>query len=168
MTLQQKIITSLVTGTIVLAGSMTSAFASDSSNNSGDNSGSNNHSARHNSKENLHASLTGSEEVPGPGDQDGKGRSRIRIDADNGKICTKIHARHLSTPTAAHIHKGAKGVAGPVVVSLPTPNEDGYAKDCMSADNDLLSEIADHPSEYYVNVHTDEYPDGALRGQLYN
>jgi len=120
----------------------------------------------HNSMKNLRASLTGNEEVPGPGDQDGNGTAHIKIDTGNGKVCSVLRSNHLSTPTAAHIHKGMMGVKGPVAIALPTPDENGYSQGCMDVDKNLLMEIKDHPSEYYVNIHTTEYPDGALRGQL--
>lgn len=67
--------------------------------------------------------------------------------------------------TAAHIHKGAPGEAGPVVVPLPTPY-DGYTQGCMHVSKDTAHAIHDNPWQYYVNVHNEEYPDGAVRGQL--
>ena len=61
----------------------------------------------------------------------------------------------------------AAGVAGPIVVTLPTPGADGIADGCVSGlDSAILQEILDNPGGYYVNVHNGEFPDGAIRGQL--
>jgi hypothetical protein len=37
---------------------------------------------------------------------------------------------------------------------------------CVSAARDLIKTIRMNPSNYYVNVHTTDFPDGAIRGQL--
>jgi hypothetical protein len=69
-------------------------------------------------------------------------------------------------PNAAHIHAGAAGKAGGVKVPLEAPKADGTAKSCATVDRELLQQIVYNPSDYYVNVHNAEYPNGALRGQL--
>jgi hypothetical protein len=68
--------------------------------------------------------------------------------------------------TAAHIHVGATGVAGPVVVALSAPDASGHASGCATADHDLIKAIRQNPESYYVNVHNTDYPAGAVRGQL--
>src|SRR6188508_3076241 len=60
----------------------------------------------------------GAEEIPGPGDPDGTGAAAVTIDPASGEICWDIRVANLSTVTLSHIHRGAKGVAGPVVVDL--------------------------------------------------
>ena len=40
------------------------------------------------------------------------------------------------------------------------------ASDCASAEASLISEIAQNPAGFYVNVHTSDFPGGAVRGQL--
>lgn len=113
----------------------------------------------------LHANLRGAAEVPGPGDPDGRGKAYVRVLPRFGAVCFDLSWRNIATPTAAHIHKGAKGEAGPVVVPLFSgePDERGCVDDL---DEDLLHAIQRHPRQYYVNVHNGEYPDGAIRGQL--
>lgn len=115
----------------------------------------------------LIAYLHGSKEVPGPGDADGRGDTNVTMNKEAGKLCVSMHVSHIEPATAAHIHKGPKGVAGPVVVPLPTPDSNGYAEGCVDVDETLLKEIKHNPSEYYVNVHNAQYPNGAIRGQLY-
>lgn len=117
-------------------------------------------------KQGMSASLTGSQEVPGPGDVDGSGRAEITIIDATDNVCWDINVRNIAPATAAHIHRGAPGVAGPVVVMLETPGADGTAKGCTSAPGALADEIEANPGAFYVNVHTAEFPAGAIRGQL--
>ena len=71
----------------------------------------------------------------------------------------------LDAPTMAHIHKGAPGVAGPPVVTLANPST-MKSEGCVDVSPELAGDIADHPANYYVNVHNTAHPDGAIRGQL--
>jgi hypothetical protein len=116
----------------------------------------------------LWAYMTGAQEVPGPGDPDGKGGARITLLPGYGTICFAIRVKDITLPaTAAHIHAGARGIAGPVVVALDAPAANGRAKGCVTGvDPDLIRDIGTNPRSYYVNVHTSEFPDGAIRGQL--
>lgn len=108
--------------------------------------------------------LSGSAEVPGPGDPDGSGVAIVRWNTDDGTICYKIVVRQIEPAAAAHIHIGAEGIAGPVVQGLTAPT-DGQSSGCVV--NDALADaLAADPGNYYVNVHNAEYPAGAVRGQL--
>jgi CHRD domain len=113
--------------------------------------------------------MTGAAEVPGPGDPDGSGTARLELNPGTGQVCWEIQVSDITLPAiAAHIHKAPVGVAGPVVVPLfpPVPDESGFSSGCMSADRELIKDIIQHPEGYYVNVHTTDFPAGALRGQL--
>jgi hypothetical protein len=123
-------------------------------------------------REPLSAFLTGAQEVPvvgGPavGDPDAFGLAFI-------------HARKSSvdyslawigvTPTLGHIHEGVFGVNGPVRVPLfttPVPSTIfALAGTVRGVDPYLAKHIRQHPKNFYVNLHSAEFPGGAARGQL--
>lgn len=109
--------------------------------------------------------MTGAQEVPGPGDPDGSGRAIIKLNRGKSQVCYSLMVTGIAPAVAAHIHVGAAGLAGPVVVGLNAPNS-GTSSGCVTVDPALLSDIARNPENYYVNVHNQEYPAGAVRGQL--
>jgi hypothetical protein len=67
---------------------------------------------------------------------------------------------------AAHIHVGATGTAGAIVVPLRAPNDSGAASGCVAASRAIVNRILANAGNYYVNVHTSDFPGGAVRGQL--
>jgi hypothetical protein len=111
--------------------------------------------------------LTGAEEVPGPGDEDGTGTVNIEVRPETSEVCYDIAVQNLTLPAgAAHIHTGAVGIAGDPIVSLLPPDESGAASGCSEVDPTLAADLLANPANYYVNVHTSDFPDGAVRGQL--
>lgn len=121
----------------------------------------------------LETSLTGAAEVPGPGDADAFGAAEIKVNVKKEKVCFTLVVLDLTLPTAAaHIHEGEAGVAGDIVVTLEAPAEIagsgvGLATGCVGDQpRPLLRDIKNNPDLYYVNVHTSDFPDGAVRGQL--
>jgi CHRD domain-containing protein len=109
--------------------------------------------------------LTGDVETPA-GDPVGTGTATVHLRAGQGQICYQIAAKNLPAAVAAHIHKGDSGVAGPVVIPLKTPDADGNSSGCAAAARPLVRAILGDAGSYYVNVHTAEFPAGAIRGQL--
>ena len=114
----------------------------------------------------LPATLTGIQEVPGPGDPDGTGTAELRVDPREAQACWQLFVRQVDTITYAHIHRGAAGSAGPPVIPLTTPGADGQSRGCVAIDPMLARELATRAHEFYVNVHTQAFPAGAVRGQL--
>ena len=120
----------------------------------------------------LTADLTGAAESPGPGDPDGSGWARIWLNQGQGFVSFEIQVFDVAPPTAAHIHVGAAGIPGGVVVPLSAPwteIEDGVFLSFGGVENvdpDLIKAIRQNPADYYVNVHNAEFPPGAVRGQL--
>ncbi len=111
------------------------------------------------------ATLSGSAEVPGPGDSDGGATAGVTVNPGKKQICYSLSVNGIDPATMAHIHKGASGVAGPVVVALTAPAT-GKSTGCVTVTGELALDILRTPANYYVNVHTAAFPDGALRGQL--
>jgi len=113
------------------------------------------------------ATLTGAQE-PGGGDPDGAASAEISISDNFGQICYDLNdIRGIGPITAAHVHRGAPGVNGPVVFTLKPANEGGY-KGCSGGAEWTQDRIENNPQAFYVNVHTAEFPNGAIRGQLHN
>jgi hypothetical protein len=112
------------------------------------------------------ASMTGEAEAPA-GDPVATGTAVIRMRAGQGQVCFSIDVKNLGdAPVAAHIHRGAAGTAGAIVVPLTSPDSTGSTRGCTAAARPLVSAILGSPAQYYVNVHTAAFPGGAVRGQL--
>lgn len=112
----------------------------------------------------LEATLTGEQEVPGPGDRDGIGDAKLIV--SRGRVCYQLKAKDIAPAQAAHIHAAPRGVAGPIVVALKPPTN-GFSSGCARISRALSRDLRLHPGQYYVNVHNVPFPDGALRGQLH-
>lgn len=113
----------------------------------------------------LRSTLTGYQAVPGPGDLDGTGTALVRVDGESGRICWELAARGIEPATAAHIHRGAAGSAGPPVLPLAPPVAE-HSEGCAAADPMLAREMIAQPHLFYINVHNAAFPAGAIRGQL--
>jgi hypothetical protein len=97
----------------------------------------------------------------------GSGTAHLRLNQAKQEICYTIRVSGIELPaTATHIHRGAAGVTGPVVVPLTPPNAKGVAAGCAHASRALIAAIMQHQADYYVNVHNAQYPEGAVRGQI--
>ena len=75
-----------------------------------------------------------------------------------------VVTQNIETPTAAHIHRGAAGVPGPVVIPLNVSMLSGGTVAGIS--QGLVDEIVANPGNFYVNVHNASFGGGAVRGQL--
>lgn len=92
----------------------------------------------------------------------------IAVNTAKGTVCYEIYTKGLSKIAAAHIHKGAKGVDGPVAVSLNPAkfNSMTMTAACVKVPVALAKAIVAHPANFYFNVHTPSFPNGAVRTQL--
>jgi len=113
----------------------------------------------------LAAELEGENEVPEEGAANGTGGFEAAL-ARDGELCYEVFATGIAPATAAHIHRGAASENGPPVVSLVTPQTGETAEACTMIDGTLAQEILAEPENFYVNVHNEPYPGGAIRGQL--
>ena len=81
-------------------------------------------------------------------------------------LCWRFaHLHGFTNATLAHIHIGTKGRSGDVVVALSTGPR-LHHQGCVSISPVLSKRIWSQPSRYYVNIHSTQYPGGAVRGQL--
>jgi len=111
----------------------------------------------------LTADLAGSAAT----DEDGTGMATITLDPAAGTACWDMTAENIDPVTVSHIHGGAEGVDGGVVVDLDLDGFDGSSDGCTEGvDAATLQAIIDDPSGYYVNLHNEAFPGGAIRGQL--
>jgi hypothetical protein len=104
------------------------------------------------------------------GDADGTGTAVLTVNHGQQTACWELTVNNVTLPaTAAHIHKAAVNVRGPIVIGLSAPDATGVASGCRNnVDRDLLRDILNNPAVYYVNVHTPDYPAGAVRAQLHH
>jgi hypothetical protein len=103
----------------------------------------------------------------GQGEPDAFGIVVMGMDSENGTVCYEGFVDAEGPFVGNHIHEGRMDENGPIVVELEDPTEDGEIPlVCHDADAEILVAIEEDPSSYYVNVHTEEFPAGAVRGQL--
>ena len=113
----------------------------------------------------LRANLTGEKEVPGPGDPDGSGTAVVKV--YRAQVFFTLTVENIAPANASHIHLGLRDEAGPVVATLAPPPTDGSSSACVDIPRALSLELREHPARYYVNVHNEKFPLGAIRGQLH-
>ncbi|MFD6287311.1 CHRD domain-containing protein [Streptomyces sp. NPDC060205] len=122
----------------------------------------------------LAASLNGANEVPvkgGPavGDKDGAALEFVKV--RGGKVSVAVKWRGTGKPVMLHIHQGAKGVNGGVKVDFTKLLDDARGRTVTGTvkvkDAALLKKLKADPGSFYANLHTAEFPGGAVRGQLH-
>jgi hypothetical protein len=116
----------------------------------------------------LEAKLSGSQETAPGGDPNGTGTAKLRLNRENKRVCFTIRVNNIDGVVAAHIHRGAKGVAGDIEVELIGAPESGerFTGCTNGVKRSLIREMLRRPRRFYVNVHTGDFPGGAVRGQL--
>jgi CHRD domain len=92
----------------------------------------------------------------------GSGAASFTIRVGLARLCHTLTVSGLTNVTAAHIHLGSTGA---VVVPLTTPTT-GTSSGCATVERALLQQIVRNPSAYYVNVHTQTFPNGQVQGTL--
>lgn len=134
---------------------------------------------------NFVVALSGSEEVPTAVDTDAHGRAVFNVSPDGTEIRFRLVVNNLMDVLQAHIHVGEAGVNGPVVVWLypsgpPAQLIEGKKSGLLSRGvitaESLVGPWSGEPlamlieamreGDVYVNVHTEGYPGGEIRGQI--
>ncbi|MEV8636620.1 CHRD domain-containing protein [Streptosporangium sp. NPDC051023] len=119
------------------------------------------------------ARLVGRNEVPvkgGPAVGDGDGQAFAVIRISGGRVSYAVRWNGIAAPTAFHIHQGKAGTNGDVKIGFfgeALPGSAQAVTGDVEADAGLLAAIKKNPSGFYLNLHTGEFPGGAVRAQLY-
>ncbi|MER6915778.1 CHRD domain-containing protein [Streptomyces sp. NPDC000594] len=125
------------------------------------------------------ASLNGANEVPvagGPavGDRDGQALQFVKVQGD--KVSVAVKFRGVDTPSALHIHQGKRGANGGVKIDFtPLLSKIKYLDGWKGAvtgtvqvkDKALLKAFVANPGDFYANLHTKQFPGGAVRAQYH-
>jgi hypothetical protein len=115
----------------------------------------------------LTVSFSGEQVVPGPGDSDGAGGVFVSLGTKTGTLCFFADTANISTPlTGVHLHRGLRGQQGEAVVELHGPSTDPDVSGCLTLDREQVKDISRNSGNYYIDLHNEEFPNGALRAQL--
>ncbi|MHB9859812.1 CHRD domain-containing protein [Streptomyces sp. YIM S03343] len=109
---------------------------------------------------------------PATGDENGSALEFIKIEGD--RVSVAVTWQGTGRPTALHLHRGAKGTSGDVVVDLSRvlrharhARHHSVTGTVEVKDPTLLSALTNDPGSFYANLHTRAFPGGAVRGQLH-
>src|SRR4030066_2370708 len=126
------------------------------------------------------AKLSGGKVVP-PVKTTAKGEAIFQLSKEGNELTYKLTVSDIDNVTVAHIHDGKYGKNGPPIVSLYTgPKKEGKFSGTLSEGKitarDLMGQLKGklfshfiqmiEDGHAYVNVHTDKYPGGEIRGQI--
>ena len=111
----------------------------------------------------LELTLTGDVEVPGPGST---GTAEATLTYDGDELCVEGTTTGVGALIGGHIHAAPVGESGDIVIDLGiSTTGDGPFEGCatVGAEGGVVFE---DPTNYYLNLHTEEFPAGAVRAQL--
>ncbi len=131
---------------------------------------------------NYNAHLTGDQEVATtPVVTNATGQVNLKLSADGTKLYYKLIVANIESVRFAHLHLGAAGSNGPVLVDLfmpatPVVSPQGVLAEGVITAASLKGSWAGKPlsdlvaaieaGNVYANVHSIQYPGGELRGQV--
>ena len=119
-------------------------------------------SAMRSNNESVQVNLSGAQEVPAvPSGATGTGTITV---ANDGSVSVSITTSGI-VATAAHIHLGAAGTNGPVIVPFTKTSDNTFAAPAGAKLNE--AQMASYKAGgLYVNVHSAKYPGGEIRAQI--
>jgi len=128
--------------------------------------------------------MHGAEEVPAH-DTQAQGQAIFKLNDAGTAISYKVNVGNIENVTQSHIHLGAPGVSGGIVVwlypsapplQLIPGRSDGTIGEGEITASSLVGTLKDKPlsdllkeiksGNAYVNVHTTQFPPGEIRGQI--
>jgi len=124
------------------------------------------------------AELRGANETP-PNGSNAFGSALVTFDSVNNTMAFEVGTSGIASPSASHIHRGASGVGGPVIINFAT-TPSGFqggrvsgsgAISTLQSSSLLPSDLtglasATTANGFYVNVHSAAFGGGEIRGQL--
>ena len=126
------------------------------------------------------ATLSGGEGVPAVKTM-AKGEATFTLSKDGKELSYNVMVSDIENVTAAHIHMGKMGKNGPPVASIDTKGKktgkfSGTIAEGKITEKELMGSLMGKNvkdlvkqikmGNAYLNVHTDKYPDGEIRGQI--
>ncbi|MDT7782998.1 MAG: hypothetical protein QOF58_1417 [Pseudonocardiales bacterium] len=122
----------------------------------------------------LHAFANGAQEVPvagGPAVGDKDGQAVTFVQPRGANLDFSLAWVNIAAPTLGHVHQGAAGQNGAVKITFfGTAIPQGIfavSGSVANADKTVLDELRKNPKGFYSNIHTGEFPGGAVRGQFF-
>lgn len=123
----------------------------------------------------LKAELGAAAIVPGPGDPDGTAAAKVSARPGELKLCVRMeYELGVGRVTEIHIHEGGIGEAGPALATLYEEAVGGAPGPSLiigcegKMPKPVVKRVANHPRRFYIDLHTLDFPDGAIRGQLHS
>jgi len=113
----------------------------------------------------LFSDLSGDQEVPAV-DSAARGIAASTVNRDTGTVTLHLNATGASDASASHIHTGAAGQNGPVLIALVQDMADSGHWSVVGAQLDNAGRASYEGGDLYVNLHTPANPGGEIRGQL--
>ncbi|HET9335342.1 MAG TPA: CHRD domain-containing protein [Sphingomicrobium sp.] len=112
----------------------------------------------------------------GVGDPDGSATGSITVNVGQERVCWEFsNVANVDPVNRGHIHRAPAGSNGGIVVDFfnVAVGTQGPLTGCTTMGaggvpltKELLSDIIRNPSGYYLNLHNEPFPGGAIRGQL--
>jgi hypothetical protein len=105
------------------------------------------------------------------GDPDGSATGSITVNVGQQRVCWEFtNVTNVAPVNRGHIHNAPAGSNGGIVVDFfnVAAGTEGPLTGCTTTplSRDLLKDIIQNPSAYYLNLHNADFPAGAVRGQL--
>lgn len=115
----------------------------------------------------YHVQLSGAQETP-PVQTNARGEAHLMLHPRHTQVDYHITVTDIMSITAAHFHTGWPGEAGPPVITLYDGSGVFDPQNPLSGTAELSAQnLLDFLTGYlYVNVHTEAYPEGEIRGQV--
>ncbi|GAA2223930.1 hypothetical protein GCM10010232_05820 [Streptomyces amakusaensis] len=120
------------------------------------------------------AQADGGQEVPAAGARavaDPDGHAVVFLRPGSGSIGYSLTWVNITPPLSVHLHRGALGRNGPMALSLlgtpMPPNIFAVSGTVPVPRAELIQQLTSNPEAFYASLHTEDFRDGAVRGQFF-